>query len=590
MFKFKKKGSAPENAQAQDATQNGVSTAVADAPQQPVRNKYADKMNKTQKKVSKKVKRIIGVVVLVAVVVGAVMLVKNVLAGQKQVAEGGGTSVSMRGRLETFVSGYGSVVPKDKSELGKNTKGKVTEVSVKTGDIVKPGQVIFKVDPSDAQKDLDAAMSELDAAVASVSDAQKSIENLNIRAPFDGKIVKLEKLKAGQQLSNGSAFATIVDDKLMKLPLYFSYTYIDKMKVGMGASVSIPSSMSSVQGSVSAIERVKKISDDGTVLFKVVIEMKNPGTLKKDMTATAVVGTMVPSEAGKLEYSREEDIVAKTNGEIKKISALEYYEYKSGGVLCNLENDTLSTTLKGAERTRISAQKKVEDLQKAVNESTVTSPIEGVVTALMVNVGDDLTGTGTAVATVANLNTMMVDIEVDEMDIGKVTVGLPVTISVDQSDGTTDIQGNVVDVTFQAKSNGSGGGGGGGASASYFPAKIQIENQNHLLMPGMGVNYKISANVREDCIMVPSSAIVYAGDGTAAVYAKPLEGQPFEKTLPTPENANIPKEYVLVPVTAGITDGKNTEIVSGLNEGIEVYLATPSENDDGMGGGNVMVG
>lgn len=588
------KGSPTEDSSIQKpASQDTGLQAETDqsSPASPqLRNKYADKMNKKHRKMNKKIKVFISIVLVAGVVAGSVILVQNVLKSQQeqqQQQKGGGSTFSMRGRLETFVSGWGSVVPKDKSELGKSTKGKVLEVNVKTGDVITAGDILFKVDPSDAQKELDTALNELDGAQTAVSDAQKSIAHLNIRAPFSGKIVKLEELKEGQQLGNGSAFATIADDSYMKLSLYFSYAYIDEMKEGMDAVVSIPASMATVEGKVDSIEKVKKISADGTMLFKATISMKNPGTLSKDMLATATVGTIVPAESGKLEYNHEEDIQCKTSGEIKEIIASEFYEYKEGDILCRLENDSLDSTLKNAQRSLETAQNRVEDLQKTIAEAIVSSPIDGIVTALMVSVGDELSGSGTSVATVSNLSTMMVEINIDELDISKVSVGMPVIVSVDQADGTKEISGELVDLSFEAKGTENNGGMGGGAS--YFPAKIQIDNANRELMPGMGVNYKISANVREDCIYVPTAAIVYAGEDTAAVYAKPAEGVTFDETLPIPEGSDVPEGYVMVPVVPGISDGSNSEIVSGLPENVEVFLAAPVDPWASQGG-SVMIG
>ena len=81
--------------------------------------------------------------------------------------------------------------------------------------------------------------------------------------------------------------------------------------------------------------------------------------------------------------------------------------------------------------------------------------------------------------------------------------------------------------------------------------------------------------------------------GSISVFAKPLTDEngneiPFEETLPIPEGTEgIPEDYQLVPVEIGIADSTNTEILGGLEEGTEVFLAGPSDlyadmSDDGM--------
>ena len=75
---------------------------------------------------------------------------------------------------------------------------------------------------------------------------------------------------------------------------------------------------------------------------------------------------------------------------------------------------------------------------------------------------------------------------------------------------------------------------------------------------------------------VPSGAVVYTEEG-AAVYAKPAEGQSFENALPAPEGSEVPEGFVLVPIETGISDTDNTEVISGIGEGVEVYLSAPQD-------------
>ena len=82
--------------------------------------------------------------------------------------------------------------------------------------------------------------------------------------------------------------------------------------------------------------------------------------------------------------------------------------------------------------------------------------------------------------------------------------------------------------------------------------------------------------------MVPSSAIVNTDSGTA-VFAKPLSDEngneiSFDETLPIPEGTEgVPDGYQLVPVQTGIADSTNTEIISGVGEGVTVFLAGPTD-------------
>lgn len=596
-----------------DAAPKVPQTAAPGAPQ-VARNKYADKMNRPKKKWPKPIK--IGLVVLIvaALVGGSVYIVQKTRESAANVGNAETIGFSQRGMLETYVEGSGRTAAKNKVDLGKEIKGEVTEVNVEVGQTVHAGDVLFIVDPKDTRKDLDDANSELDDAMRAVDEAQsgvttaqKNLNNLTVTAPFTGKVVPITddngnatEFKVGRNLSDGTVIGMMVDDSTMKLPLYINYTYVDAVKPGAACTVTIPASMSSVTGKVESIERVQKVSDDGAMLFRATITMSNPGTLKKDMVATASISTsageVMPAEAGALEYAREEEITVKGTGEIASIGNLDHYRYSAGDTLVRLTNEDYQTAIGTAQRSLESAQKalqtkqeRIAELQKLIEDSTVRATIDGIVINLTVVEGDKLEG-NTTPCTVADLSSIVVNVDIPELDIDKVQPGMSAILTMDM-DETQQFTGTVSTVSMQANTSNNNQGGGGGSGVS-FPAVIQLDETGGVLTPDRGVSFKIISASKQDCIMVPSTAIVYAGE-SAAVYARPAEGQVFDNTLPSPEGSDVPEGFVLVPVETGIFDDTNTEIVSGLDEGVEVFLAGPQDayaQMDGMGGMSVAVG
>lgn len=576
-----------------------------------VRNKYADHLNRKKKKLPKNVKRVISAVILLGVIGGATFLVWKTNQTADNVQDSTTIGYTIRSSLETYVEGSGMTAAKNKVELGKDLKGDVTQVNVKIGDTVHIGDVLFVVDPADTRKELDTATSELDDAMRAVDEAQaglrtaqKNTNNLTVTAPFSGKMLPIETdgkavdFKVGQNLSSGTVIGTMVDDSQMRLPLYFNHAYINDIQVGATANISIPVSMSSLTGTVSEIEKVQKVSDDGVVLFRVIITMSNPGTLKKDMVATASVqtanGQVMPADSGILEYTREEEVTLESSGEVVEINNLDNYRYTSGAVLCRLKNEDLQDAIGTAQRTLESAQKTVQtkqeriaELQKLINDSTVTATIDGIVTSLNVTEGEKLESSTTAPCTIADLSNIIVKANIPELDVDKVQNGMPVVITLDNDDAQTPYSGVVDSVSLQAETANSGSGSNSGSS-NTFPAVFQLDAGE--LVPDRSVSYKITTASRMDCIVVPSTAIVYTEEG-AAIYAKPAEGQTFENQQPIPEGSDVPEGYVLVPVEVGIADTSNTEILSGLDEGVEVFLAGPVDPyaQNNMGGA-VMVG
>ncbi|MGM9612450.1 MAG: efflux RND transporter periplasmic adaptor subunit, partial [Butyricicoccus sp.] len=290
----------------QEAVQ-GIAEAMDGAPEPeelnaPVRNRYADLMNGPKRRVPRPVKIGLTVLVLAGLIVGGVYLVRK--TGEDPVQQAGeNTAFAARGYLETYIEGDGQIAARTQLELGKELKGKVTEVFVQAGQAVKAGDKLFTVDPAEfrteldtARKEMDEAQRSLDEAAAGVTAAEEDVTELTTTAAFDGRMLPVEDEDAktwrvGDELAAGTVLGTLADDTVMKLPLYFSYAYINDIKKGAAATVSIPANMSTVAGTVELVEAVEKVSDDGTRLFRVTIAIQNPGALKKGMAASAEVST-----------------------------------------------------------------------------------------------------------------------------------------------------------------------------------------------------------------------------------------------------------------------------------------------------------
>lgn len=407
---------------------------------------------------------------------------------------------------------------------------------------------------------------------------------------------KTKTWRVGDELPGGTVLGTLVDDTVMKLPLYFSYAYIDDIQKGAAATVSIPANMSTVSGQVESVERIEKVSDDGTRLFRVTIAVNNPGALKKGMAATAEVATaagkVMPAEAGLLEYSREETVTAKQTGDITRISGLDYYKFAAGAVIVQQANedltravDTAARTLQSQQHALAEKQKRIAELETIISGAAVTSPIDGVVLKMDTAVDAELAG-GTAPCVVADMSTLVVKAQIAMNDINAVMPGQMATLTMYNGAEDMALSGTVESVSMQAEEN------SGNGSMPTYTAVIVLDPLPEGVSVSMGyyVSYKITTAQSEDCITVPARALVNTDEGTA-VFAKPAEGQAFDETIPIPEGTDdIPEGFELVPVAVGISDSSNVEILSGIDEGTEVFLSGPQDMFEEMNSGAFAIG
>lgn len=496
------------------------------------------------------------------------------------------TSMVYRGVLETIIQGSGNAMPKEKEDVITLASGTVTDVFVENGQQVTAGDPLFKIDTEVIDEKLDEAYAAQDRIAEDLKTAVKRINNLTVTAPFSGKTMGVE-IKKGDQLGENSTVATMVDDSKMKLKLYFSYAYIDAIKKGMEAAVSIPQSMASVPGRVHAIEPIKKITPEGAILFEAEIIMDNPGTLTKGMAASAVLlspgGEIMPADGGSLEYNEELKVYAKSPGEVIELMCRDYYEFSAGDVLCVLENDSLGTEINRIQKEYDSAQEKINELLKEREGYEAVAKISGTVLSCNLAVGDELSGSGGAVAvSIANLTNMVVNIQIDELDIGKVKSGMQAEITMEDMDGTQNFFGTVTSVSLTGKAENG---------VSFYPGQITIEGAQNL-MADRYVNYRIVAERVEDCLLIPSAAALYTEHGMVAFVKD--DGRVFENTIELdPVSVPVPKGFVALLIETGRSNTREIEVVSGLEEGMEV-AGTDMGEDNGMyyggRGGMIMKG
>lgn len=591
-----------EQTQAVPAVQDEI-TAEPAAEVLPKRNKYADKMNRKKRRLSKGARIGITAAAVALLLGGGIWaVVKSRDAGTEDVTQT--TAMVSCGDLETYIEGSGVTAAKKREELGREVKGKVTQVLVAEGDEVHTGDPLLVIDPTETRKELADAQKELTEAERGVSDAQlevskaqsdlsaaqRKLSRLHITAPFTGKLIPAKdsddkdvSFRVGEQVSEGQVIGYMVNDRQMKLTLAFSAEYARSIRTGQSATVSIASAMSEVSGTVSSVETAQQISSEGVRVIRVGITVNNPGSLTKGMTATATInagrlGAIYPASAGTLEYSREEAVTAQMSGEIIKLNGTSYSTYNGGALIMSLSSDASQDEIAAAQNGIAAANRTVDSAKTAANEkrahiaelqqqiqnSTVTSPMDGIVVSLNAVEGQEATGS--------------------------VQQGQQATMTMYASDGSEiSLTGEVQSVALEpTQSSGDGQG-----SMPTFKAVISVDPlEGQKIYSGMSIEYKITTASSYGCLMVPSSAIVNTDSGTA-VFAKPLTDEngneiPFEETLPIPEGTEgIPEGYQLVPVETGIADSTNTEILGGLEEGTEVFLAGPSDlyadmSDDGM--------
>lgn len=207
------------------------------------------------------------------------------------------------------------------------------------------------------------------------------------------------------------------------------------------------------------------------------------------------------------------------------------------------KDDKYNLTKYQLEASRDSAQAVYNQYLSAQGSKVIVSPIDGIITQINAKAGE-VAPTSGPVVTVAKLSELEFLAEVDEQDAGRLQSEQNAEITLDAVPGTK-LPGVIYDISQIAKINATGG--------TYYPTKISLIDDNQFIRTGMNGDATIKTAVEENVLVVPSETIIE---------------EDTNKYIYTIENSKAKK----IKVTIGLENDTESEIKSGLVEGVEVII------------------
>lgn len=254
------------------------------------------------------------------------------------------------------------------------------------------------------------------------------------------------------------------------------------------------------------------------------------------------------------------------------------------GIISKAEWDRIVSAFEVAEAAQQSAYYNVQSAAASVSEAeenlgrtNIYAPMTGTISSLSTELGERVVGTqqmaGTEIMRVADLSNMEVEVDVNENDIVKVSIGDSTIVEVDAY-LKQEFKGLVTEISNSATE------GLSADQVTNFRVKVRIleDSYSHLtegkpenyspFRPGMTATVDIITEKREKVIGIPISAIVIKSDTTSGQKRQELSGstnQRFETVF-----VKEADEAELRVVETGIQDQSKIEITSGLEVGEEV--------------------
>jgi HlyD family secretion protein len=234
-----------------------------------------------------------------------------------------------------------------------------------------------------------------------------------------------------------------------------------------------------------------------------------------------------------------------------------------------IANDRVDQTLESYELTKIELARAKDNLQLTLEgrvdgrgvklESIIRAPGEGILLRRPVNPGDPVVPLtsyqeGTELAAIADMDDLIFKGTVDEIDVGKLQVGLPARLKIGALPEAI-VTGTLTRIAPQAIER---------DNAKLFEIQIELDPADGILLrAGYSANADLVIREKTEILLVPERLVLFEDDG--------------EQTYVEVPGSGLDAEPQKVQIETGLSDGMNIEVTSGLEEGDQVVERPPRD-------------
>lgn len=225
-----------------------------------------------------------------------------------------------------------------------------------------------------------------------------------------------------------------------------------------------------------------------------------------------------------------------------KIQLGRYQQLYEAGAISKVELEQAELQASDASIMTVEAQRDQARAQydaaaKSYSDLDVKSPIAGIVTSLSVRVGDMATNAA-PVAMVVDMDNVYVEVSVSEKVINSIDSSREVQVEI-ASAFSGAVKGKIDGLSLAAD-----------ARTGKYMLKINIPNEEHQVKAGMFAKVVLNTATKDDVVVVTADAVVYRSGRNVVYVIEDNDGTVVEREVAT-----------------GLENGKQVEIVSGLEEG-----------------------
>lgn len=532
-------------------------------------------------------------------IVVCILICLGVIAFMKKSQNGAPVAQTVavaRGTVVSSVSGSGVLEPITTIEVKSNVGGQVVDMPVEEGDIVKAGQIIARIDPSDSIANLDQVKADYSGAVAKLDQTKYSMRmqtlqtDANIKSAQQALESAKLKLAQVQQEAKVQPILTSEAIKQAKSSLESAQSSLDQTKSALvpqklaSAKAAHDEAAASFEQSEKNLVRQKALFEKGYIAesqledakaqyASVKAQLENSN--KKYETVRQEADEDIRNAEAKVAQAKSALQTAKTNSVQDSIKQKELAVSKAAvkqalAALESAQAAAYQNQIKAGDTLQAQAslrkvQAALTNAQTQLGYTTVVAPRDGVIVKKYTEEGSIVTagrqamagsGSGVTIVDIADISRMRVVVDVDETDVSQISLGQQVDVTIDAIPDTK-LPAKVIKIAPQAEMT---------SNVTTVPVTVELEKSDSRLKPQMNATCDFVIGQKDNVLYLPIEAVIDTDAGRTVTVAN---GNKMEVRL----------------VEVGLEGNDYYEIMSGVNEGDNVVIPQETPTNSFRRGG-----
>ena len=517
------------------------------------------------------------------------------LTGTEAVAVTYQYTVVKKGSLSSMVSATGQVTPNSQVELKPKVNANVTAVYVRAGDKVKAGQVLFRLDATDAYKQVRDAKTSLLAANLSL-EKLRNPKTADILSVTNSLKQEEDSLK-NEDTKVATAYRNLLNSGIQAVPEgNFTTETAPTVTGSYQKSAEGTIKIAVYQGGVSGYSFSYSGLAQGTgdVNTNVAQPIGDTGLYIKWNSTNPQTNWIInlpnkQSSGYSSAYSSWQNAVTSRD---MAIASSERTVTSLKQKLADLTPGDDNLDVQSAKLTVLQRENALLDAQQTLSNYTLTAPFDGTMASVSVDIGSSAvmasSNSSAALGTIVT-DKKLAQITLNEADVVKVKLGQKATVTFDAIEGLS-IEGTIVEInTLGTVTSG----------VVSYKVKVAFAADDIRILPNMSVSVDIATDSKDDVLYIPSQALKKDADGyyvekdgsqntgrafgdasstlmrasSTASSSRMRMGTSTRRMPVATQNASVEGVTLTrVPVLIGMQTDTQSEIISGLSEGERIVL------------------